>query len=1612
MTMQTRLPYPGLRAFKREESDLFFGREDCIDTMVDKLAETRFLAVLGASGCGKSSLVRTGLFEALEIGFMSSAGSRWNIADIHPGGQPLRNLALGLLRATGKADDDFNVDLLRSFLSRGPKAIIEWCRDGHLDTNSNLLILADQFEELFRYGDYAAREEAEAFVALLIECAATPDIPIYIVITMRSEYLSACALLPELAERINASLYLTPRMTRSECREAIEGPAGVIGFNIEPALVNRLLNDLAGFAPWETDPNADQLQRLSRRADQLPLMQHVLNRLWLRAVESDDTHSVVLTLADYEQIGCLQGALDAHAAEVVDSLTDEQKPLVEILFRALMDGASVSNTVRRPCRLAELIELSGGNRAPVIAVIDAFRAPDCNFIRPGMPEVIDDETIIDLSHESLIRQWSQLATWLNHEARSASYWRRLLAAMEQHAGGVGNLLSGLDLANFQAWWRDEQPNAAWTKRYNGSFAPAKDFLDASLAAEEQLLADKKQRALRERKLLQMALGLFIILTVTAVSSYIYVAKAYKIAAHVAEAYQMAAHAPEDFLIDIAEKLRLAPGIPGKDVEDLLKQGEDYLNRIPESVTDQQTRDRSMAKIFLKFANVYEDRGELEKMRDRALAARNKVLSGRKESDLSRVETALLAETYLAEGRSYDSEDSFKRAGDIFVQAEPLAVKASDDLLAAKFHYWIGAEAWSLDNKDKNVPVRANQCLSLISGLVSELYTDDVIVLKANCQLLLGLNADALSDLKAERRYYESVIKTIESIPQQQRNIAAIKAYSTALSNIGWTEEHNAGSYENARASFKQAADNYEHLLTLNPENIKTQDAYAKQLRSLGKAYQSDIKLDNHYSLALEIYKKAQSIREKMDPHDANNPKFLNNFETLLDDMAQTTASINGYDKNKEQLQFLIAIKRKSIDVRNQLLAIPDAPEQQGRADYLDGNKSDLAQALLTSAAVLEEDHYDEAEALFAELLQKCDAGYAAGSLTIYAKKTCFWTINALPVERRNIPLITGIDKQLAILESTRNRLSAFLKRFKDVWLVESKLGAVNAELAQLYFAKGLPDQALEAAKAGADLYTKQSIELLADWYATGSGPVAADKTLADDYKKRLDARDWSMIRFTVPGDLRWTEENDKWPYPVYISNPRFAGDEPFERVVYQLENFEGVSIPDEVKESFRKLFKIAVENKVSFTELTVYAIAANSSADQIAAKLNDNKEDIFVVISEEWNRKDGNAAVTEALHKVSDKLKSDMEFRRKLLAASLKLYQKAAYEPGIAILTELIDTASGDPDELTKLYQLRAKLFDQTNNADKAESDLLFALTLAPDDAGLLNSLGYSWVQRDKLIPAAIKLLERAVANAPKNPNIIDSLGWAYVKSGQLDQGLAKLMEAIAIDPTKAEIHAHIADTYRRQNQPDKAKKEFEVALTLKPDDEVFIFIQTQQRLLGIQSINIPTENEAIGIIAETVVKEHLNTVQNPAISTDTLGVAIQGYDPVAYITDKRATKGNAQYFAVWEKALWFFVSEENRKRFIADPASYLPGFGGYCTYCMSLGHKLHGDPNAWAVYKNKLYLHQSTDLRDKWLKDPDTYLEKAEAMWTNSAQTKTDPNSNTAITIKVLARIEKDRNQ
>jgi WD40 repeat protein len=498
----SQAPYPGLRPFTRGETDIFFGCEAQTDELVDRLCRSRFLSVVGPSGCGKSSLVRAGLLDALESGFMAAAGAGWHVVDMRPGSRPMWQLADALLTIAGRSRYEHDSTFLQAALERGPGSLIEYLHDLPLPKDDNLLILVDQFEEIFRFASGIGQEEADAFVALLLAATQQRDQPVYVVITMRSDFIGDCARFAELPEAVNEGLFLTPRMTREQSRQAIEEPARVFGGEVEPALVNRLLNDMG------TDP------------DQLPLMQHVLMRMWTRASDAalvervnaapsttasagdrekpqGEGSPIILTLADYKEVGGLARALSNHADEAFSQLSDEQQHIAEVLFRCLSERGLARRDTRRPARLDTVAAVAGVATAQVVAVVEVFRRPDRSFITPSVVVLLRSDTVLDISHESLIRQWQRLNQWVEQEALSADNYRRLEQTARLWHTGRAALWGTPDLENALAWREQENPTAAWAKRYGEHFNVAMAFLDASQAQRQTQLQREEETRQRE-----------------------------------------------------------------------------------------------------------------------------------------------------------------------------------------------------------------------------------------------------------------------------------------------------------------------------------------------------------------------------------------------------------------------------------------------------------------------------------------------------------------------------------------------------------------------------------------------------------------------------------------------------------------------------------------------------------------------------------------------------------------------------------------------------------------------------------------------------------------------------------------------------------------------------------------------------------------------------------------------------------------------------------------------------------------------------------------------------------------------------------------------------------
>jgi WD40 repeat protein len=500
--MNSQFPYPGLRPFDSTETDIFFGREEQVDELLEKLEETRFLAIIGPSGCGKSSLVRTGLFTGLRACFLSDACLHWKIATMRPGNRPFANLAEALLEPSilGETYASYTEHTeafasLQASLNRGSFSLHEILQEFPLP-NGQLLILVDQFEELFRFYQQGNVNETAAFVTLLLNSSQYSHAPtqnegetrIYVVITMRSDFIGDCALFHGLPEAINQGLYLTPRLTHDQLREAIELPATVFGGQIEPALITRLLNEVGN------------------NPDQLPLLQHLLMRMWTLGAKKEG--SITLTLENYEEIGGLKNALSQHVDEALAELEPCQRKIAEILFRSLSGGDNLHRDTRRPVKLKSIAEIAQESWQTVAAIVEVFRKEGRSFLMPQGQALVAD-TVIDISHESLIRQWQQLKKWTQKEAEDAELYQRLESSARRWKKRQAALWRTPEL-EFALNWRDKtKPTMPWAKRYGKEegkhFELAIRFLAESEKEQQreqrqkEVLLEEKERALQEEE---------------------------------------------------------------------------------------------------------------------------------------------------------------------------------------------------------------------------------------------------------------------------------------------------------------------------------------------------------------------------------------------------------------------------------------------------------------------------------------------------------------------------------------------------------------------------------------------------------------------------------------------------------------------------------------------------------------------------------------------------------------------------------------------------------------------------------------------------------------------------------------------------------------------------------------------------------------------------------------------------------------------------------------------------------------------------------------------------------------------------------------------------------
>jgi hypothetical protein len=482
-------PYLGLKTFQPDDAPLFFGRAAKIQELVDRLRnnfgtskEERFLALIGASGSGKSSLALAGLIPAIQRGELPES-ARWPLVRCRPGARPWENLQIALANNQQIAS---HIAALPALITRPEDEQRRLHLTAHLALHDRpethqLLVVIDQFEEIFTLCD----EEAARLQLIdnVLYATSVAEGRTLVVLTMRADFCGQCANYLGLRASISDHQSLIGPLSEDELRDVIESHAQLAGAELEPGLMELLLVDMKG------------------QAGALPFLEHALFKLW----ERRDGRR--LTARAYTNMGRLGGALDAHAEEFfTKTLTAEEQDLSRrVLVDLVHPGEGTADTKKR----VSLDDLASTDAARGVLK----KLADARLVttdRDGLPEAAQAE----LAYEALISGWRRLGDWVNENRDKIRLKERLLdSAREwQKSGKTEDFL-----------YRGAQLAAAEESFGSSAELPkiGREFLEASIAARKRAQEEKQREQRRRQRLLAAASAVFALLAVVASAAAIF-----------------------------------------------------------------------------------------------------------------------------------------------------------------------------------------------------------------------------------------------------------------------------------------------------------------------------------------------------------------------------------------------------------------------------------------------------------------------------------------------------------------------------------------------------------------------------------------------------------------------------------------------------------------------------------------------------------------------------------------------------------------------------------------------------------------------------------------------------------------------------------------------------------------------------------------------------------------------------------------------------------------------------------------------------------------------------------------------------------------------------------
>jgi hypothetical protein len=497
-------PFPGLRAFSPGDSHLFFGRNLNSDEVINRLMQNRLVSVIGASGSGKSSLVFSGVIPKL-LAANAEGKKSWSYLVLRPNFNPIESLATELSSLSAAAGFAYVSPMAAlSALQSDKGGLADIVSRIRKNLRQQVILVIDQFEDLFRFSNDPLKatngDNVSDFINLIIEAAKQEDTGLYIIITMQSDYISECARHETLITLMNSGSYLIPQIKGAGYAELIEEPLKLTNTPIDSKLVKTIILEAGN------------------KTGQLPLIQHMLMRLWDQWVRcGDSTRSIGIT--DYEAIGRLDGAISNHAGQAFAGLSPKHQDVCERLFRSITYCGPDKKGQRKPEKLSAIKEITGCSTEDLVSVIDVFRSPEYSFLTPPVGTQLTLETVIDVTHESIITSWDLLRKWVDEEEESQKIYLRLASSASKHQEGKAPLWIPPELSLAIKWRNSVKPTVAWAEKIDPAYERTMLFLKAS---EIEFLESEETKINEQQKKTRWAMRAGVLFAITTLISIILV----------------------------------------------------------------------------------------------------------------------------------------------------------------------------------------------------------------------------------------------------------------------------------------------------------------------------------------------------------------------------------------------------------------------------------------------------------------------------------------------------------------------------------------------------------------------------------------------------------------------------------------------------------------------------------------------------------------------------------------------------------------------------------------------------------------------------------------------------------------------------------------------------------------------------------------------------------------------------------------------------------------------------------------------------------------------------------------------------------------------------------